>query len=123
MKNIVTVLIIGIIAMVIIAMVGITIHSNKAELEQKKLESQREYVADQKSACFEIYKEEGEKWNNVTGWRYEEIGDSCFVEYKETPARTQDQCDQAFKNEEGDLIPIFIVDWLNCNRGVFETEF
>lgn len=118
MKNIVIVLIIG-----IIAMVGITIHSNKVELEQKKLESQREYVADQKEACFEIYKEEGKKWNNVTGWRYEEFEDSCLIEYKETPARTEAQCDQAYKNEQGEIIPVFIIDWLNCNSGVFETEF
>ena len=117
-KTLVSIIILG-----FILTAGIMIHTKNAELKQKKLEAQREYVADQKSACLEIYKEEGEKWNNVNGWRYEEIGDTCFIEYREIPARTQAQCDEDFKNEQGEVIPLFIIDWLNCNSGVFEKQF
>lgn len=117
-KTLVSIIILG---FVLIA--GIMIHTKNAELEQKKLEAQREYVADQKSACLDIYKQENQKWNNVNSWRYDETGDSCFVEYKETPAKTPEECDELYKNEQGEIVPLFIVDWLNCNSGVFEREF
>ena len=99
------------------------IHTKNAELKQKKLEAQREYVADQKSVCLDIYKQENQKWNNVNSWRYDEAGDSCFIEYKEIPAKTAEECDELYKNQQGEIIPLFIVDWLNCTNGVFEREF
>lgn len=117
-KNLVSIIILG-----FILTAGIIVHTNNVRLEQEKLEAQREYIADQKSACLDIYKQENGKWNNVNSWRYDEIADSCFVEYRETEKKTPEQCDEIYKNEQGEVIPLFIVDWLNCNSGIFEREF
>ena len=41
----------------------------------EEAESKREYEAQRKSDCLDIYKVESDKWNNVRGWRYDEDND------------------------------------------------
>lgn len=89
----------------------------------KKEQENKNYVAEQKSACLSIYETEGKKWNNVNGWRYDDINDVCYVEYKSSPRPTKAECDAKYKDEEGKVYPLLFMDFLLCQDGLFEKSF
>lgn len=90
---------------------------------QEKADADRKFDADQKESCLAIYKQEISKWNNVNGWRYDNIKDLCYVQYKESPKKTNTQCDAEYKGTDGIVQPLFFTDWLNCYEGIFEKSF
>lgn len=81
------------------------------------------FITKQKESCLNIYKVEINKWNNVNGWRYDEAKDNCYIQYRESIKKTAQQCDVEYKNEEGDVSPLFFMDWLLCKDGLFEKVF
>ena len=96
----------------------------KSVADQVRAEQDRkEYLAKRKSDCLDIYKTEGAKWNNVNGWRYDDAKDTCYVEYKRSPVKTDAQCDADYKGDDGKVLPIFFKDWLLCKDGLFEKTF
>ncbi|MFA5023138.1 MAG: hypothetical protein WC537_02650 [Candidatus Paceibacterota bacterium] len=91
---------------------------NKQEERELSLLKERH-----KADCLEIYKVEIGKWNNVNGWNYDEFRDSCYIEYKDSPKKTELQCDTQYKGEN-EKVPIpLIVDWLLCKDGLFRKSF
>lgn len=99
------------------------LQQQKAEAEAKKELEDKKYTTEQKASCLNIYETEGKKWNNVTGWRYDEIKDECFIEYKSNPKPTKAECDAQYKDEEGKVYPTSFVDYLLCQDGLFEKSF
>jgi len=95
----------------------------RVEQTAKMENSKKDYLAKQKTACLDIYKQESIKWNNTTGWRYDNTDDICYVEYKASPKKTVVQCDASYKGEDGKVYPIFINEWLLCKEGLFEKSF
>lgn len=83
----------------------------------------KEYAAHQKEACLNIYKTEAGKWNNVNGWRYDDLNDKCYVQYKANPKLTSAECDAKYKDSDGKVLPYSVVDWLLCLDGLFENSF
>jgi hypothetical protein len=84
------------------------------EAVQQKLEKDRAYAASQKEACLAIYKQESSKWNNVSGWRYDDQGDKCYIQYKNNPPKTVSECISDYMS---------LGDRLLCYDGLFETAF
>ena len=95
----------------------------QVELAEKKEQQKREFAGSQKESCLNIYKQESSKWNNVTGWRYDDVEDNCYVEYKSNPKPTKTECDTQYKGEDGKILPLFVTDWLLCQDGLFEKSF
>lgn len=95
----------------------------KAELEEKKEQQKKEFTASQKESCLAIYKQESSKWNNVTGWRYDETDDDCYIQYKSSPKPTKAECDSQYKGEDGKVATFFFTEWLLCQDGLFEKSF
>lgn len=95
----------------------------REKFEQEKIENERKFDADQKVSCLGVYKQESSKWNNVEGWRYDETDNSCYVQYKMSPKKTQVQCDEEYKGADGKVISIFFTDWMLCGDGLFEKSF
>lgn len=93
------------------------------ELQQTKEKADREFIANEKEACLAIYKQESSKWNNVNGWNYNEYDKTCYIEYKDSPKKTQAQCDESYKGEDGKVFPIFFTDYLLCTEGLFRKSF
>ncbi|KND47593.1 MAG: hypothetical protein AB201_01520 [Parcubacteria bacterium C7867-006] len=93
------------------------------ELASKKEQEKREYTLKQKDTCLSIYETEGKKWSNVTGWRYNETEDRCYIEYKETNPKTSAQCNSTYKDEDGKVSPLVFMDYLLCLDGKFEKIF
>lgn len=96
---------------------------NQAELTSEKEKYAREFSASQKNSCLDIYKQESTKWNNTNGWRYDEDADDCYIQYKENPKKTEAQCDEAYKDEDGKVYTWAFNDWLLCQDGLFEKLF
>lgn len=113
----------------------ITIEENKRIAEEKaetlKLENearaeqtQKEYVAKRKSDCLDIYKTEGAKWNNATGWRYAEDSDLCYIEYKEEKPKTKTECEDLYPSELNGVKILFnFFKRSLCEDGRFENSF
>lgn len=102
----------------------------QAELQEKNrvaseqsIQKDREFDANQKEACLAIYKQESSKWNNANEWRYNEVDDECYIQYKETVKKTEAQCDAKYKDDEGKVMTFFYMDWLLCRDGLFEKAF
>src|SRR5512138_3795381 len=76
-------------------------------LQQQQKEVDRRFVADQKDTCLAIYKEIS-KWNNTSGWRYDADSDTCYIQYKESPKKTEAQCDEDYKGDDEKISPLFI---------------
>lgn len=95
----------------------------RIELEAKERQDKIDYSAKRKSDCLDIYKTEGAKWNNVNGWRYDDSKDVCYIQYKQTPKKTNAECDKEYKGADGKVLPIFFSDWLLCYDGLFEKSF
>lgn len=95
----------------------------EAEMFAAAEQNKREFTARQKDACLNIYKVEVGKWNNVNGWRYNELDNECFIQYSASSKKTAQQCDEQYKDEDGNVAPFFFTDWLLCKDGLFERQF
>lgn len=74
-----------------------------------------EYAASQKKACFEIYKQEASRYDNVVGWEYTAESDTCEVEYKFKYQPTEEYCNTVYKDKPKQI--------LYCWFGTFLKEF
>lgn len=90
----------------------------EARIEQAK----KEYTADRKRDCLDIYETEGEKWNNVRGWRYDEVDDECFIRYKDPDPKSDSECDESYP-VGGDSGFLFLRMRSLCKEGEFENTF
>lgn len=91
-------------------------------LEDIKMEQvKKEYTAKRKNDCLNIYKTEGEKYNNVSGWNYDDEIDLCNITYKEQKPKSASQCDKDFPTENGGTF-WFRLNYL-CKNGEFEKAF
>lgn len=105
-----------------------TIASNE-RMEKIRLEkdaSNKEYIAKRRNDCFDIYDKEKGNWNNVTGNRYDEDKDICYVVYKDnTNTKTQKQCFADWSDESGKFYtyPGASQEYLLCVNHSFEKEF
>lgn len=129
---------VGIIFVVLIAIVAV-FYSYQDHLERKTAaetwerlkkeeESKKEYVAERKTDCLDIYKTEGAKWNNVRSWRYDENVDLCYITYRESNPKSKAQCREDLDAQKAifspDLVPTNIfLSYLNCMEGNFENSF
>lgn len=95
----------------------------QAELAESKAKQEREFAASQKESCLNIYKQESSKWNNTDGWRYDEVNDDCYIQYKENPKQTKEQCDAKYKGDDGTVYTWAFMDWMLCYDGLFEKSF
>jgi hypothetical protein len=93
-----------------------------ANLEKKEI-AEKQFDAEQKKMCLDIYKQESVKFNNVSGWSYVEYDDNCKIEYKEAVKKTHAQCDALYKGDDGKVSTIFFTDWLYCYDGLFVKSF
>jgi len=95
----------------------------KAEVEEIKLEQEKkEYAADRKNDCLNIYKTESDKWNNARGWRYDDINDECYVRYKDPSPKSDAKCDEDYPMG-GDWGLVFLRKNSLCKEGEFENSF
>ena len=95
-----------------------------AKLEQSK----KEYAAAQKVACLDIYTTEGKKWNNVSGWDYDEDTDKCVITYKELKPKTEAQCNKDLEDARAlfkpdPVPPLALTSYIRCLDGTFTKEF
>ena len=91
-------------------------------LQQQQKEADRKFAADRKDTCLAIYKETS-KWNDTIDWRYDANSDTCYIQYKESPKKTEAQCDENYKGDDEKVLPLFIRDWVLCKVGLFEKPF
>jgi hypothetical protein len=101
----------------------------RLEFEEAKIKQlaedeikQKEYLAQRKSDCLDIYNTEGAKWENVTGWRFDESNEGCYIRYKENIPKSNAECDEFF-NTEGEFGYLSIISNLLCKEGQFENMF
>lgn len=83
---------------------------------------QKEYLAERKSDCLDIYTTEDKKWNNIRGWRFDESNELCYIRYKDPKPKTDEECDSMYSTK-GDFGHIFFRDNLLCKDGEFENTF
>jgi len=85
----------------------------------------KEYIAQQKQSCLEIYQAESKKWSNVRDWRYVESRDACQIVYKDSEPKTKAQCEKNYSTEglSGQLFIDVITEKLMCLDGNFAKEF
>lgn len=93
------------------------------EFSEKKEQQEREFSASQKESCLSIYKQESSKWNNTTGWRYDEDEDVCYIEYKSDSKRTDTECNELYQDGNGNIYPWALNSWFLCKEGLFEKAF
>ena len=97
------------------------IENKKVELEKGKMEQdKKEYVADRKNDCLNIYKIEGDKWNNVKDWRYNEYDDECLMRYRSPNPKSDAECDDLYPADSG-LSNFWEI--MLCKDGEFEKSF
>lgn len=83
---------------------------------------QAEFISKKKNDCLSIYKTEDDKWNNVSGWRYNEQDDECYVEYKETTPKSEEECDENYPTGGEMGLTLYRLNNL-CKNGRFEKLF
>lgn len=92
-------------------------------LEETKAEQvKKEYVADRKNDCLDIYKAEDDKWNNIQGWRYNEAKDKCLIRYKDPNPKSDAECDKNWPTG-GDSGLYWWLENSLCKDGEFENSF
>lgn len=93
------------------------------EVETAKLEqAQKEYLAERKKDCLDIYQTESGEWSNVRGWRYDEEDDLCYIRYRDGSPKTDAQCEENYPIG-GDWELVFFRSNLLCKDGEFENSF
>lgn len=100
----------------------------QVELFAKKELEEKEYIADQKSACLNIYKTESDKWGNVRGWNYNVDTDKCEITYNDPNKKSRAECEQDLEDTKkiyGDNpAPSYAFGlYLQCLDGTFVNEF
>lgn len=87
--------------------------------------AEKEFDAERKSDCLQVYTTESGKWNNVRGWRYDDYYDTCYIRYKETVAKSDAECDKIYplKNPDGTILNMWVMENLLCKDGEFENSF
>lgn len=103
----------------------INIQEKQREDKAKADQAKKEFTAKQKSDCLEIYKTENSKWNNVTGWRYDENLDACYVSYKDSKPKSAEECDKLYPTlPSGDVSTFYPARVAElCKIGEFEKPF
>jgi len=96
--------------------------------EAKAGQAKKEYIAKQKSECYDTYLQEKKNWNNVADFSYSEVRDVCIVNYKSSePAKTKKECEKMIENLSeitGDNLRDWIFDnYSNCLENWFSKEF
>ena len=110
-------------ALIVILVVGFNYLSFLKENNDNRIASEnKEYIANRKKDCLNIYKTEVDNWNNVRGWRYSEIDDLCYIRYKDPEPKTEQECDKQWP--VGDKWEwIFLRENSLCKGGEFENSF
>ncbi len=130
-------LIIVLVSAVLVTFIGIYLNkkSELAEIRQiqeqqlQKEKDQKEFAADQKTACLNIYKTESSEWNNVSGWQYNEGKNECIIEYKQQPKKTKEQCTEDYNElteslpEESNIRFDRLLEYAYCLDGLFIKTF
>ena len=100
------------------------------ELRAKTEQANKEYVANQKKACLEIYQVEAKKWSNVASWNYDDYADKCEITYNlsvsEKKSKATCEKDYAESQEiyKSGTIPSYVFSsYLHCLDGTFTKEF
>lgn len=100
------------------------------QMEQaiKVVQENKEYVAKQKSACLDVYTTEGNKWNNVSSWNYDEENDNCVVIYKDPKRKTEAQCNKELEESKAifkdTTVPMYVYNiYGRCVDGTFTKTF
>ena len=69
----------------------------KDNMEQARIaeEKKKEYAADRRKECLDIWQAESKKWNNVQSWAYYEYKDECEITYKlpVSDRKSKQQCE------------------------------
>jgi hypothetical protein len=95
----------------------------------QEIQDKKEYIAERKGECYDIYLQEKKNWNNIKDFRYSEVRDVCLVKYKsDKPAKSEKECREASINI--DLPGTELSDWeiydlyyLDCVKNWFSKEF
>lgn len=90
--------------------------------EARTQQSQKEFQAKRKAECLDIYKTESDKWNNVSGWRYSESEETCYIRYRSPDSKSDAQCDKEYPTD-GTIGTIFLRANFLCKEGEFENSF
>jgi hypothetical protein len=91
--------------------------------EAKTEQAKKEYFADRKTDCLNIYKTESDKWNNIRGWRYDESSDTCYIRAKDPKPKSDAECDIKYPTGDKSWGYLNITDNLLCKAGEFENSF
>ena len=96
----------------------------------KQDSEKREYIASRKQDCLKIYQTEGDKWNNVHGWSYDDFADICEITYDAPNKKSKEECEQHYKDsikkflEEDELASrVAFTAYTQCLDGVFVNSF
>lgn len=98
------------------------IEEDRKIAETKAEQEKAEFISKKKNDCLSIYKTEDDKWNNVSGWRYNEQDDKCYVEYKEATPKSEAQCDEDYP-VGGEMGLVLYRENNLCKSGRFERLF
>jgi len=98
------------------------------ELQAKSEQNKKEYAAKQKDTCLNIYQAESKKWNNVSGWNYNDTTDKCEITYKDAKRKTEAQCNKDFEAvkaiyKDEPVPPYSLSLYFHCLDGTFVKEF
>lgn len=102
------------------------LEQDKATEVLKLEQAKKEYIAERKADCLNVYKTEADKWNNVLGWRYSETDEQCFIRYKDPNPKSDAKCDEIYpvgKKDDFDWGTTFFFKNLTCKEGEFENAF
>jgi hypothetical protein len=98
---------------------------NYAEQTEKAEKEKRDYIAKRRNDCFDIYDKEKGNWNNVTGNRYDEDTDSCYVTYRDNKNnKTASECkDEWFPDGKVSIFSFAYHYYSLCVDHEFEKSF
>lgn len=82
----------------------------------------RDYVAKRKIDCYSFFEKERKQWSNVLGERYDEVDDTCYVQYTDSGGKywAGTKCEDLIGPKASDS------DYLRhslCTAGKFENSF
>lgn len=124
----------GILILLFIAIVLINssyqqrINAEEDRILQMREVEQKQYIADQKRDCLNIYETEGKKWDNVRGWSYNDLSDSCEIVYDDTKRKSESECEAMLADAkevlgENPVTSNILIDYLHCMDGTFHKTF